>query len=131
MYHGDKADYCTKDCPIYLDTKQKLDQELAQPLKQSAPSEVNHTMQWTPHHQQYSPTYPSFFPPQTYQNSHTQTPAYYQSYHYTITNCPQPSQSPQITYPQSSLVPQITYPPAAPQITYPTPSNTNNHQVKK
>jgi hypothetical protein len=104
MYHGDKADHCTKDCPIYLDTKQKLDQELAQPLKQS---------------------------PQTYQNSHTQTPAYYQSYHYTITNCPQPSQSPQITYPQSSLVPQITYPPAAPQITYPTPSNTNNHQVKK
>jgi hypothetical protein len=53
-----------------------------------------------------------FFPPQTYQNSHTQSP--------------QLSQSPQITYPQPSPAPQRIYPLAAPQITYPTPTTTKS-----
>jgi hypothetical protein len=76
-------------------------------------------MQWNLHHQQYSPYYPLIFPPQTYQNSHAQALAYYQSYHYGTTNHHQP-------FP----VPQITYPPAVPQITYPTQNNTNDNQVK-
>jgi hypothetical protein len=77
-------------------------------------------MQWTPHHQQYSPSYPSPFLPQTYKNNHAQALAYYQPYHYTTTNHPQPS-----------LVSQITYPPVVPQITYPTQSNNNTtNQVK-
>jgi hypothetical protein len=73
-------------------------------------------MQWGPHYQQYSQSYPSLFPPQDYQNS--QGPAYYQSYHYATTN-----------HPQSSPAPQIAYPPAVLQITYPTQNNTNP-QVK-
>jgi hypothetical protein len=75
-------------------------------------------MQWTPHHQQYSPSYPSHFSPQAYQNNQAQAPVYYQSYHYATTNHPQPL-----------LAPQITYSPTMPQITYPLPNNTNP-QVK-
>jgi hypothetical protein len=41
-------------------------------------------------HNQYSPSYPFLFPPQTYQNNQAQALAYYQSYHYTTTNHPQP-----------------------------------------
>jgi hypothetical protein len=96
-----------------------MDQETTQRLSQPPLREVNHTMQWNLHHQQYSPYYPLIFPPQTYQNSHAQALAYYQSYHYGTTNHPQP-------FP----VPQITYPPAVPQITYPTQNNTNDNQVK-
>jgi hypothetical protein len=51
---------------------------------------------------------PFTFLPQAYHCNQTQPLAYYQSYHYTTTNHPQPSPSPQITYP--SPVPQITYP---------------------
>jgi hypothetical protein len=121
MHHGDKADHHTKDCPIYLDTKRKLDHELAQPSHQSAPREVTTRCSGLPTTNNILPPILLFFSSQTYQNSHTQTPAYYQSYHYATTNRPQHSQSLQITYPQPSPAPQITYPPAPPQITYPTP----------
>jgi hypothetical protein len=51
-------------------------------------------------------------------NSSKQYPTYYQSYHYAMTNHPQPSP-----------IPQIIYPSSLPQITYPTPSNPT-HQNK-
>jgi hypothetical protein len=70
------------------------------------------------HHQQYSPSCPSHFLPQAYHINQTQPPTYYQSYHYTTTNHPQPLPAPQITYPSPVV-----------QITYPTPNNTNP-QVK-
>jgi hypothetical protein len=114
MYHDNETNHRSKDCSIYIDTKKKMDQELAQPSQQLTPREVNHTMQWTPHHQQHSPSYPPHYPNQAYQNSETQPPAYYQSYHYATTN-----------HPQSSPISQITYHLVVPQIAYPTPSNTN------
>jgi hypothetical protein len=76
-------------------------------------------MQWALHNQQHSPSYPSHYPAQAYQNSQTQSPAYYESYHYATTNHPPPPSAP-----------QITYHPALPQITYPTPSNTNANHLK-
>jgi hypothetical protein len=76
-------------------------------------------MKWAPHNQQHSPSYPLHYPTQAYQNSQTQPPAYYQSYHYATTNHPQPSP-----------IPQITYHPTVQQIMCPTPSNTNANQVK-
>jgi hypothetical protein len=119
MYHGNETNHRTKDCPIYIDTKWKMDQESTQPSPQLPSREVNHTMQWAPHNRQHSPSYSPHYPTQAYQNSQTQLPAYYQSYHYATTNHPQPSP-----------IPQITYHSTVPQITYPTPSNTNANQVK-
>jgi hypothetical protein len=114
MYHGSNTNHCTKDFPIYLETKKKIEQDSAQPSHQPIPQEVNNTMQWAPHHQRYSPSYPLHFPAQAYQNSQTQPPTYYQSYHYATTNHRQPLP-----------VQQIACPSPVPQITYPTPRNTN------
>jgi hypothetical protein len=119
MYHGNETDHHTKDCPIYIDTKRKMNQDTTQPSPQLHSREVNHSMQWAPRNQQHSSLYPSHYPAQTYQNSQTQPSAYYQSYHYATSNHPEPS-----------LAPQMTYHSALPQITYPTPSNTNANQLK-
>jgi hypothetical protein len=71
-------------------------------------------MQWASPHNQYSPTYPSLYPPQTYPNNQGQALAYYLSYHYATTNHLQPS-----------LTPQIIYPPPVLQITYLIPNSAN------
>jgi hypothetical protein len=119
MYHGNETDHRTKDCPIYIDTKQKMNQDTTQPSPQLQSKEINHTMQWAPHNKHHSPPYPLHYPAQAYQNSQAQLPAYYQSYHYATTNHLQPLPAP-----------QITYIPALPQITYPMLSNTNANRVK-
>jgi hypothetical protein len=44
MYHGNETDHRTKDCPIYIDTNRKMNQDTTQPLPQLHSREVNHTM---------------------------------------------------------------------------------------
>jgi hypothetical protein len=85
MFHGNQTYHRIKDCPIFLASKRKMEHDAKQPPQQYASREVNHTMHWTPPHQQYSPSYSSF-PQQTYSNNQAQAPVYYQSYHYAITN---------------------------------------------
>jgi hypothetical protein len=49
MYHGNEIDHKTKDCPIYIDTKRKMNQDTTQPPPQLQLREVSHTMQWALH----------------------------------------------------------------------------------
>jgi hypothetical protein len=37
MYHGSDTNHRTEDCPIYLETKKKMEQDSAQPSHQPAP----------------------------------------------------------------------------------------------
>jgi hypothetical protein len=118
MCHSSKTDHHTKYYPIFLESKRKMEWGSNQPSPQMTPKDVNHSMQWAPPHQQYTPSYPSLLSEQAYQNSQAQAPTYYQPYHYATTS-----------HPQHPPTPQTTYPLAVPQITYPGPNNTNP-QVK-
>jgi hypothetical protein len=94
MYHSNETDHRTKDYPIYIDTKCKMNQDNTQPSSQLHYKGVNHTMQWAPCNQQHSSPYPPHYLAQAYQNSQTQSPAYYQPYHYTNPNHPEPLPAP-------------------------------------
>jgi hypothetical protein len=82
MYHNNETNHHTKDRPIYIDTKRKMNQDTTQPSPQLHSREVNHTMQWASRNQQHSSLYLSHYPAQTYQNYQTQPSPYYQSYYY-------------------------------------------------
>jgi hypothetical protein len=102
MYHDNETNHHTKDCPIYIGTKHKMNQGTTQPSPQLHSREINHTMQWAPRNQQHSSLYPLHYPIQTCQNSQTQPSSYYQQYHYATPNYPEPSPATQMTY-QSAL----------------------------
>jgi hypothetical protein len=133
MYLGSDANHHTKDCPIFLESKRKMEHDCNQHPPQSSSREVNNTMQWEPPHQPYSPSYPSLFSQPSQQNHQGLFPSYYQSYHYITTNHTQPFPLPQITYPLP--LPQITYPPTnnrtkqpktEPNLPPPPPQQSNN-----
>jgi hypothetical protein len=85
MYHDSDTNHHTQDCPIFLESKRKMEQDTNQPPQHSLSREVNHTTHWPSSHNHYSPSYPSLFTPQTDQNNQAQA---------TITNpitTPQPT----------------------------------------
>jgi hypothetical protein len=85
-YHGSDNNHRTKDCPIFLESKRKMEQYSNQTQQQSSSRLVNHTLQWAPPHHQYSSSYPSLIQLQTHTNNQGQALTYYKSFYYATTN---------------------------------------------
>jgi hypothetical protein len=129
MFHEKDTDHQTRDCPIFLESKKKMEQKPTQPSASNTMKEVNHTSHWNQPSQSSSsnqPSYQNYNHHLEYQpNYHRYPSQHYQPYTYTPhanqTHTPQPA----ITYPLPPL--QITYPTVSSQTSQPKTEPNNPH----
>jgi hypothetical protein len=121
MFHERDTDHWTRDCPIFLESKKKMNRRHSQPSIASTAKEVNHTSHWHQPSQSSSSnqhSYQNFSSRQEYKSNYHRYPSqYYQPYNYTIHTNQIHTPQPTITYHSTPL--QITYPTASSQTTQP------------